>query len=315
MPKTYTLKALWPLIPMARQKPPLQAILDPLDDGTGLWIVRYVADEHGFWLQVNDEYAGAEVPGQTLSRQGIIGLTGFDVDDLEAKQIDGVKDYFYAMQGGAPLLPIPFTARQFRKFDERAGGIFSSAMCRGGLSPKDLMNKRAIGPPPSDSAVWSPEEWRDFTAEWLTELKKTNPDAEELAHAILSGIELEDDLVADAVNDSMDISGAPARPAVDYTMLATPQQLIDAFHGFTGMDLSWFNNLNDSKLKDCLRVSGISGRKSSPPFFCPYSVMLWLVDEKRKKGRPMTTDTGWRMLKAHFPKVFDARGVGVDSAD
>jgi len=199
MVKTYTLKNLWSLLPFKSEEGPLLATLDLYGDG----LVKYAVTQDGIWLVSQSK---------SFSTHEYESLTGAHPTDRVLKQIDGAEGYFYGMQGGLPLLPFPFTARQFKEFDERAGGIFSSVMDKGGypaLSDDEIKSELEKGPPPEDSEVWSPE-GRDFNEEWLTELKKANPDAEELARAILSGIELEDDLVADAIDEASNSSGAPA---------------------------------------------------------------------------------------------------------
>jgi hypothetical protein len=104
--------------------------------------------------------------------------------------------------------------------------------------------------------------------------------------------------------------------SIDFAMLATRAQLISAFGAFTGMDDSWFTNLRDTpKLKDARRVEGSGGKDSTEPLFCPYAVMGWLIDPKRKKGRPLSEETGWRMLKVHFNSVYDVFSVGRDNTD
>ena len=91
---------------------------------------------------------------------------------------------------------------------------------------------------------------------------------------------------------------------IDFRLLATRQQLISAFGKFTSMDMEWFKSLKDSPaLLESRRVLGQGGRGHVEPLFCPHAVMLWLIIPKRKKGKDMTKETGWRMLKAHFPNV------------
>lgn len=98
---------------------------------------------------------------------------------------------------------------------------------------------------------------------------------------------------------------------IDPTMLATREQLIEAFGTFTGMDASWFNNLKDTpKLLAARKVTGQGGRNYAAPLFCPHEVMLWLVNPKRRKGKPMKQETGWRVLEHRFSRVFNARSVG-----
>jgi len=98
----------------------------------------------------------------------------------------------------------------------------------------------------------------------------------------------------------------------DYTILVTRQELIDAYKAFTGMNMAWFDNLKDSpKLQNARKVQGkgIKGR-SIEPLFCPYEVMKWLIDKKRRKGRPITSDKAWEILEKQFPKVYNIYSLG-----
>jgi hypothetical protein len=99
---------------------------------------------------------------------------------------------------------------------------------------------------------------------------------------------------------------------VDFSMVASRQQLIAAFGVFTGMDHSWFKNLNDSpKLKAARKFAGQGGRKHiAEPMFCPYEVMRWLVDPSRKKGKKLTDDKGWQLLESNFQKVYNQYSIG-----
>lgn len=101
---------------------------------------------------------------------------------------------------------------------------------------------------------------------------------------------------------------------IDFAMVATRQQLITAFGSFTGMDESWFLNLNDKpKLKEARQFVGQGGRGHiAEPLFCPYQVMRWLVTKPRKgtNRKPIQEATGWRMLKSHFPKVYSQFSLG-----
>jgi hypothetical protein len=102
-----------------------------------------------------------------------------------------------------------------------------------------------------------------------------------------------------------------AAPAPDYRVLASREQLIAAFGAFTGMDMSWFDSLKDTPaLKAARRVVG-SGRRGSTvqPMFCPFATMLWLVNPKRKKGRALAEDTGWRLLAQYFPRVYASKSA------
>lgn len=102
-------------------------------------------------------------------------------------------------------------------------------------------------------------------------------------------------------------SPEPVVAEIDYSMLATPEKLIEAFGQFTGMDRFWFNKLADKpELLAARAVEGKRGRGGYAPLFYPFTVMSWLIDQKRKTGKPISEATAWRMLKAHFPKVHAA---------
>lgn len=103
---------------------------------------------------------------------------------------------------------------------------------------------------------------------------------------------------------------------IAFDMVATRQELIDAFGKFTGMSLAWFDNLNDSpKLKAARKYAGQGGRHSAEPLFCPYEVMQWLADPKRKKGKPLNNTTAWRLLKGSFGKVYNLHSIGDPNAN
>ena len=96
-------------------------------------------------------------------------------------------------------------------------------------------------------------------------------------------------------------SGAP----LNYRLLATRQGLIDVFGKFTGMDRSWFRCLKDAPaLLAARRVKGRGMRHSVEPWFCPYSVMCWLIDPKRRRGRKLSQDKGWDLLEKNFPDAY-----------
>lgn len=54
-------------------------------------------------------------------------------------------------------------------------------------------------------------------------------------------------------------------PACDFSMLATRDQLIEAFGRFTNMDASWFNNLKDTP---CFTERPQSGRTRRARTYC-----------------------------------------------
>jgi len=92
--------------------------------------------------------------------------------------------------------------------------------------------------------------------------------------------------------------------------LFPPYALINAFGFSTGMDASWFDKLEGPLLRARV-VKGQSGRgRSTAPLFCPYQVMIWLIDPKRKKGRPLSESKGWRILKERFPAIHDKYQIG-----
>jgi len=92
---------------------------------------------------------------------------------------------------------------------------------------------------------------------------------------------------------------------VDRCLLATHQQLIDAFGSFTGMDNSWFSNLKDTPaLLAARKVKGQGGRGHIvEPLFCPFHVLQWLIDPKRRKGRKLGKEKGWQLFERYFPRA------------
>ena len=111
--------------------------------------------------------------------------------------------------------------------------------------------------------------------------------------------------VADSAGD------APA-----WHLMASPEELCTAFGAFTGMTKDWFNNLSDKpKLKAARFRPGVGGRNNVEPLFYVYPVLQWLIDKRRKTGRPMQEATGWRMLRQHFPKVYEAYELNAPDPD
>lgn len=166
------------------------------------------------------------------------------------------------------------------------GGIPSEAVIRedklAALGDRLANLKRMYKLPP-----FLVEDWNALTDDVLTEI-------------VVNHIETEDDKAGD------DPTGA-----VDFDMLATRQQLIDAFGSFTGMTAAWFVNLRDTPaLLAARKIAGTGGNHPTEPLFCPYEVMVWLVDTKRRKGRKVESDTAWRLLESHFPRVYARYSVG-----
>jgi hypothetical protein len=100
-------------------------------------------------------------------------------------------------------------------------------------------------------------------------------------------------------------------PAPDFKLLATREQLIEAYGRFTGMDASWFSNLKDAPaLLAARKVVGQGGRgRIAEPLFCPFEVMGWLVDSKRRKGRPLRVEKAWELFEKNFPTVYNLHSV------
>lgn len=98
----------------------------------------------------------------------------------------------------------------------------------------------------------------------------------------------------------------------DRTKLATPEELIAVFGVFTGMNANWFNQLNDKpNLKRARKQVGQGQRgNTSPPLFCPYEVMLWLVSKNRKAGTALSVEKGWELLEKNFPSVYADKSIG-----
>ncbi|MDO9250846.1 MAG: hypothetical protein Q8S71_06570 [Hydrogenophaga sp.] len=101
-------------------------------------------------------------------------------------------------------------------------------------------------------------------------------------------------------------------PELNYEMLATRDQLIEAFGHFTGMDASWFKNVTHSpRLLSARKVVGQGGRGHiAEPLFCPFEVMQWLADAKRRKGRPLSVEKAWELLEKNFSDVYCVRSIG-----
>jgi hypothetical protein len=92
--------------------------------------------------------------------------------------------------------------------------------------------------------------------------------------------------------------------------LASPQELVDAFGPFTGMTLDWFASeaLRDAPELKRARVqkgSGGTGHRAKGPLFCPFKVLCYLTNPKRRKGRNVASHNAWRMFKAHFAASYE----------
>lgn len=107
------------------------------------------------------------------------------------------------------------------------------------------------------------------------------------------------------------------QPTIDISMLASRQELIDAFGAFTGMDASWFANLKDvPALLAARKVSGQGGRGHiEEPLFCPFEVVQWLSSSRRRKGRAVSENKAWEIFEKHFPKVYNHHSVADPRTD
>lgn len=97
---------------------------------------------------------------------------------------------------------------------------------------------------------------------------------------------------------------APVATELDFSLLATPAELLDAF-GKWGMEAAWFDDLNSRQwLLGARRKKGQGQRgQIVEPLFCPYAVMNGLI-EKVRKARRLKPDTAWRTLAHKFPRVY-----------
>lgn len=147
--------------------------------------------------------------------------------------------------------------------------------------------------------VWTPDSEREFQASveglWSAALAPQPPPRAEPTPASAASEAQYAPVVANRT-----FGGAE----LDYSLLATREELIAAFGAFTGMNMSWFKNITDKpELLAARAVAGTPGRNGAPPLFHPFPAMQWLVDPNRKVGRGINPETAWRMLKQHFPRV------------
>lgn len=99
---------------------------------------------------------------------------------------------------------------------------------------------------------------------------------------------------------------AASASETQWHLLATPEGLIDVFGSFSGMNMSWFYKAKDRPQLLAARYSKGLGQKSGiKPLYRVFEVMQFLINPKRRCGRRMQATTGWRMLKTHFPKVYE----------
>ena len=104
---------------------------------------------------------------------------------------------------------------------------------------------------------------------------------------------------------TVDTAAPVPAQVIDYSLLATPSQLLDAFERW-GMEAAWFDDLNSRKwLKEARRKKGQGQRGLViEPLFCPFKVMTGMIEKVRRVNR-LNPDTAWRTLEHKFPKVYD----------
>lgn len=158
-----------------------------------------------------------------------------------------------------------------------------------------------------------------------------------VGHALNRGVVMIDDLQAFASGLGLSViveapeQAAPAQstvepapvapsasdaPETEWHLLATAEQLCAAFGAFTGMNEDWFGKLGDKPVLKAARFQpGEGGRNKREPLFYVYPVLQWLIDKRRKTGKPMQEATGWRMLKQHFPRVYEAYELSAPDPD
>lgn len=98
-----------------------------------------------------------------------------------------------------------------------------------------------------------------------------------------------------------------SKAGVNPDLLATPQELVQAFGRFAGFDRSWFKDLS-SKSKSfqaSRKRKGTQGRNAIQPLFCPYEFMKALLEHRVQSRRRMSELTAWKALRRHFSDVYE----------
>lgn len=172
MTKLYHIKSLRPFLPLQSTAAPLRGFLYPMggrDDCS--WIFRYVVDSKGFWFQKNDKYMS--VHENSFHDSEIAAVSGLDLDELELVPFESAAlqhsevqrhPHRYGLPGGEPILPLPFTARQFFDWEKKCLRM-------------ELINGNEVH-----------FEHMFFDEEYLAELETTNADSAELVRICLAGI-------------------------------------------------------------------------------------------------------------------------------
>lgn len=171
-----------------------------------------------------------------------------------------------------PALPIPFTEAQFKDFLE-ANSLFTEA----GIGERFKEDDGSL-----DQLELS--RIRDFC-----------PDAAELLELLQLPVDCRAALLTESAT------------AIDYSMLADPDELVSAFGRLANIQRGMFTGKVQGPLLRAKKVKGVSGRKGAPPMFCPFEVMRWLTTEpKQNSGRNrIPSVSAARALRAGFPDVYE----------
>jgi hypothetical protein len=167
---------------------------------------------------------------------------------------------------------------------------------------------------PADARLF-PEcaHWDVMAAEWPDSigLPSGGFDAEEWADWLAAS-----KLVKKVGTDDIQYCPQAAQPrseGLDYSRLATPTELVEAFRPFTGMEKYWFGDLGEEHpLRKARKVDGKPGRSSIEPLFDIIEVAQWLADKKprfvgsKQAGKKVV----WRVVQTSFPRAY----AFVDSA-
>jgi hypothetical protein len=91
---------------------------------------------------------------------------------------------------------------------------------------------------------------------------------------------------------------------IDFTLLATPEALLDAFKQW-GLNPDWFKDLYSHKwLLSARRVKGRGQRgRRALALFCPFEVMQGLITSVRGVKR-ISPEKAWSVLEHKFPKIY-----------
>lgn len=144
MDKTYQFKDLIEIIPFVPKALSRMPKWDVYGDG----LIEYVADRGGVWLYKH---------GSGFDDRGDRKLTWLSRSELSERRIEGF-GIVYGMKDGTPLLPLPFTAKEFMTFNARTAGMITRVNQHG-----------------------------ERTGKWIEAIRKRNNDATDLAAVILYG--------------------------------------------------------------------------------------------------------------------------------